>query len=260
MYFSVFLFLFSPDISHPLVAPVRLFQSSGSTGTVLVHYNGSWGTICDNNGDWDMNDAHAICRQLGYPNATRTGRSSSLSLSPVPGDVPILLSGVNCQGTESSIGQCLLERAWGDPGSGCTHSMDVGVECTSKWERRKRDKERQSVHVHVHSIKFCCFLVPQNQNLFVRLISGGEPYRGRVQVLRNGTWGGVCGNGFGPADGHVICTQLGYSRSLLVRYTCSCIYIYLYFLSVIQWFSSLFWFSSQRTSFPNRFDMYWERV
>ena len=149
MYFSVFLFLFSPDISHPLFAPVRLFQSSGSTGTVLVHYNGSWGTICDNNGDWDMNDAHAICRQLGYPNATRTGRSSSLSLSPVPGDVPILLSGVNCQGTESSIGQCLLERAWGDPGSGCTHSMDVGVECTSKWERRKRDKGRQRVYMYM---------------------------------------------------------------------------------------------------------------
>lgn len=226
MYFSVFLFLFSPDISHPLVAPVKLFQSSGSTGTVLVHYNGSWGTICDNNGDWDMNDAHAICRQLGYPNATRTGRSSSLSLSPVPGDVPILLSGMNCQGTESSIGQCLLERAWGDPGSGCTHSMDVGVECTSEWERRKRDKERQRVYMYMYIVSilskfFVVFLVPQNQNLFVRLISGGEPYRGRVQVLRNGTWGGVCGNGFGPADGHVICTQLGYSRSLLVRCTCS---------------------------------------
>ena len=143
MYFSVFLFLFSPDISHPLVAPVKLFQSSGSTGTVLVHYNGSWGTICDNNGDWDMNDAHTICRQLGYPNATRTGRSSSLSLSPVPGDVPILLSGVNCQGMESSIGQCLLERAWGDPGSGCTHSMDVGVECTSEHREREREKEER---------------------------------------------------------------------------------------------------------------------
>ena len=78
-----------------------------------------------------MNDAHIICHQLGYPSAVKTDRSMFFNLPPVS-DAPVWLSGVNCRGNESSIGQCLIERGWGDVGTGCTHSFDVAVECTGK--------------------------------------------------------------------------------------------------------------------------------
>ncbi|XP_019852771.1 PREDICTED: scavenger receptor cysteine-rich type 1 protein M160-like [Amphimedon queenslandica] len=173
------------DVSHPVVTTVRLNPSSSpSTGTVQVLYNGSWGSVCSNG--WDINDAHVACRQLGYPSAVRTGLSVLFSLEPVS-DSPIWLSGVNCEGTESSIGQCLIERGWGDVGSGCTHSFDVAVECTE----------------------------PKSSNLSIRLISGGVPYKGRIQVLMNGTWAGVCGDKFRATNGNVVCRQLGYSRSLI---------------------------------------------
>lgn len=55
--------------------------SSSSEGTVLVFHDNKWGSICDHN--WDIRDAHVVCRQLGYPRAlqyvhgSRFGRGRS---------------------------------------------------------------------------------------------------------------------------------------------------------------------------------------
>ena len=44
---------------------VRLVGGSfASEGRIEVEYQGEWGTIC--NDDFDLNDAHVICRMLGY--------------------------------------------------------------------------------------------------------------------------------------------------------------------------------------------------
>ena len=44
----------------------------------------------------------------------------------------------------------------------------------------------------------------------LRLIEGPSTSSGRLQVLRDGTWGQVCVTNFNIRDGNVACKQLGY--------------------------------------------------
>ena len=71
---------------------------------------------------WDIDAARVVCRQLGFRYALKAYRSAHYG----QGTGPILLSQVECSGSESSLLSCEHN------GIGelyCAHSDDAGVRC-----------------------------------------------------------------------------------------------------------------------------------
>ena len=71
-----------------------------NAGRVEVLYAGVWGTITGWN--WDINAAHVVCRQLGYPGAISFGSSNQFGI----GNGPSWFQNVRCLGNESSFEEC----------------------------------------------------------------------------------------------------------------------------------------------------------
>ena len=114
------------DVSVPVTLSVRVQEGIRPySGRVEVMHNGEWGTIC--NSGWDLNDARAFCRQLGYVDAITTGLVSDYNYTV--GSGRIWQTNVDCTGQEERFAECIFKRIWGDTDS-CDHSMDVAVQCS----------------------------------------------------------------------------------------------------------------------------------
>ena len=101
---------------------IRLIGGSSELeGRVEVNYLGTWGTICDD--FWSIEDAHVICRQLGFGSAIQATGSASFG----QGTGTIWLDNVQCIGNETTIEDC-THRGWGN--HNCVHSEDAGVICS----------------------------------------------------------------------------------------------------------------------------------
>ncbi len=76
--------------------------------------------MCDD--EWDLTDGNVVCRELGYPEATRVYTAAKFGV----GFGEILLDNVRCSGSEQSLLEC-PHNGYGN--HNCKHNEDAGVQC-----------------------------------------------------------------------------------------------------------------------------------
>ena len=105
--------------------PVVRLAGSGkrNQGRVQIFYANIWGSVCDSN--WDIYDAHVVCRQLGFVRAlaARTGTSYGSDTSLV------WMDNVRCTGAKRRLQDCEFP-GWGVKGSYCSSTRKAGVVCS----------------------------------------------------------------------------------------------------------------------------------
>ena len=107
----------------PPPTEIRLIGGSNNLeGRVEVLYLGTWGTICDDL--WSIEDAHVICRQLGFGRALQATSRASFG----QGSGTIWLDNVQCRGNETRVEDC-SHNGWGV--HNCAHFEDAGVVCSA---------------------------------------------------------------------------------------------------------------------------------
>ena len=92
-----------------------------------MFHNGTWGTVCHD--DWDLKDAHVVCRSLGFGGAQNTFSVGEFG----QGTGTILLDNVRCVGHESTIFSC-SHNGIGE--HNCDHSKDTAVICQGEKQNK----------------------------------------------------------------------------------------------------------------------------
>ncbi|XP_036417696.1 deleted in malignant brain tumors 1 protein-like, partial [Colossoma macropomum] len=167
-----------------ICSDLRLVNGFDScSGRVEVYYNGQWGTVCDNN--WDFNDAVVVCREMRCGRAVTAPRSAHFG----QGSDPILLDNVGCSGSEGTLKSC-SHRGFGT--HSCNHGQDAGVICSDTAPTSSVPSSTSTPSVII----------------YVRLVNGFDSCSGRVEVYHNGQWGTVCDDNWDINDAAVVCREM----------------------------------------------------
>ncbi|KAJ7377403.1 Neurotrypsin [Desmophyllum pertusum] len=120
-----------PNVTSPTIGPPANFTirlrggDSEHAGRVEIVYNGTVGTICDN--DFDIDDANVICKMLGFKGAWSTMCCGRYGY----GYGSIWLDNLQCTGNETTLSAC-PHLGWGNHDDVCSHYNDAGVFCIPK--------------------------------------------------------------------------------------------------------------------------------
>ena len=90
--------------------------------------NGQWGGICDDL--FDINDAHVVCRMLGFPSATAALTLSTADdlYGTAPSGDNFVLDNLGCYGNETSVFDCPHPGEWN---ADCKANEIAGVQCST---------------------------------------------------------------------------------------------------------------------------------
>uniref|UniRef100_A0AC11BUW4 Uncharacterized protein n=1 Tax=Ovis aries TaxID=9940 RepID=A0AC11BUW4_SHEEP len=185
---------------------VRLMTNGSSQceGQVEMNISGQWRALCAS--PWSLADANVVCHQLGCGVAISTPGRPHL----VEGGDQILTARFHCSGAESFLWSCPV-TALGGPD--CSHGNTASVICSGNQTQvlpqcNDSKAELESSAASVESAPYC------SDNRQLRLLDGGGPCAGRVEILDQGSWGTICDDGWDLDDAHVVCRQLGCGEAL----------------------------------------------
>ncbi|XP_060067992.1 deleted in malignant brain tumors 1 protein-like [Ylistrum balloti] len=141
-------------------------------GRLEVYHAGQWGSVCIDQWDKFVLNAHVACRQLGY-----TAGSFRLVTTTEQGKGPFWMDDIECNGDEVNLFDCNF-KGWGS--TKCSHAAnnDVFLQC-----------------------------IPNKGD--IKLAEGTNPFNGLVQVFFKGNWVTVCADDWSNDNLEVTCRQLG---------------------------------------------------
>lgn len=153
---------------------------NGLEGIIEVRMNQILSFIQGNQSNY--RNAIVTCKQLGYSGvATFTTTTVPLDNGEDYGSHHIIHK-LECTGEEDSILQCNLQDMEQMLSTATTELRVAKISCAGYKS--------------------------------VKLLGGGGPHEGRLEVLFNNTWGSVCDDDWGQPDADVVCRQLGYNSTL----------------------------------------------
>ncbi|XP_010140412.1 PREDICTED: scavenger receptor cysteine-rich domain-containing group B protein [Buceros rhinoceros silvestris] len=189
-------------VATPSPSRPRSSGPSRCQGRVEILYNGSWGTVCDD--DWDIVDANVVCRQLGCGHAITLPATMTFG----QGSGPIFLDNVDCKGWEAALSEC-WSHGWGI--HNCYHYEDVAVVC-NEFSPTQASEGPTSRTLTAQRPPLACCHPPGDGS--IRLVSGTDTCQGRVEIFYRGSWGTVCDDDWGLSDASVVCKQVGCGQAL----------------------------------------------